>query len=521
MSGPGPGDGDQHDLNGGQRDHYDLRLVPAAGTAWAVTAAGIVWPGGGALPAALLSVALTVAVGWWGSTRSAAGGRTLAAGVVAVAAVGAAMAVAITLRTDHLDRHPLTDRYGTVAGVVVTPTEIPRPLGGGRLMFRGTLRSADGQRMSGRVVVFASAARYGELIAGQPAGFTARIGRPARRDLTVATLSATGSPVPGDAPALLRAAHRVRAGFAESARAVLPAEQAAMLPALVLGDTSAVSGRVTAEFRAAGLTHLTAVSGANVTIVCGAVLLSAAVVGPRCAVAAAAVALVAFVIVVLPSASVLRAAVMAAITLLAMVSHRRRQAIPALAASVLGLVVAAPELAVDAGFALSVAATAALIVIAPAWSRRLTARGWPKPLADAVSIATAAQVVTAPLIAGISGRLSLVSIAANLAVAVVIPPITVLGTVAAALGACWPDGAQLLIRFAGPEVWWLLEVARWSAAVPGSAVPVPSGVAGVTVVAGGAVAAVLLGRRPWIRWATAGTVLSLVAWTVAGPGPSG
>lgn len=504
-------------------DHYDLRLVPAAGTAWAVTAAGIVWPVYGAVLMVGVAVAITAALGWWGSGRPGADAalRTLAAGVVAVAAVGAALAVAITLRTDQLARHPLTERYGTVATVVVTPTESPRPLGGGRLMFRGALRSANGQGMSGRVLVFASAARYGELIAGQPAGFTARVHRPARRDLTVATLSASGNPVPGEAAALLRAAHHVRAGFAESARAVLPAEQAAMLPALVLGDTAAVSGRVTAEFRASGLTHLTAVSGANVTIVCGAVLLSAALVGPRGAVVAAAVALLAFVMVVLPSASVLRAAVMAAVTLLAMVSHRRRQAIPALATSVIVLIIAAPELAVDVGFALSVAATAALIVIAPAWSRRLTGRGWPKPLADAVSIAAAAQLVTAPLIAGISGRLSVVSVAANLAVAVVIPPITVLGTAAAAVGAWWPDGAQLLIRFVGPEVWWLLTVARWAAAVPGSAVPVPAGPGGVAVVAAGGVAVVLLWRRRWMRLTVVGMSLGLIAWTVAGLGPSG
>lgn len=162
-----------------------------------------------------------------------------------------------------------------------------------------------------------------------------------------------------------RAAARVRADFAEAARTVLPADQAAMLPALVLGDTAALTGATTSEFRAAGLTHLTAVSGANVTIVCGAVLLTASLVGPRIAVALAALALTAFVVVVQPSASVLRAAVMGAIALFAVVSRRRRQAIPALSASVLVLMTAAPELAVDVGFALSVSATAALVVIAP------------------------------------------------------------------------------------------------------------------------------------------------------------
>src|SRR6201999_2469369 len=106
-------------------------------------------------------------------------------------------------------------------------------------------------------------------------------------------------------------------------------------------------------------------------------------------------------------ASVLGAAVMGAIALAGMLSSRRRQAIPALSATVLVLMAVAPQLAVDVGFALSAAATAALIVVAPVWSRRLVRRGCPKPLADALAVAWAAQVVTAPLIAGISGRFSL------------------------------------------------------------------------------------------------------------------
>jgi competence protein ComEC len=219
--------------------------------------------------------------------------------------------------------------------------------------------------------------------------------------------------------------------------------------------------------------------------------------------------LLVFVIVVQPSASVLRAAVMGAITLLAVVSHRRRQAIPALSASVIVLMIGAPELAVDIGFALSVSATAALVVIAPAWSRRLVARGWPKALADAVSVAVAAQLVTAPLVAAISGRFSIVAVLANLAVAGVIAPITVIGTAAAALSAVWPPGAELLIRFTGPELWWLGNVARWAAAVPGASVPVPAGLLGAFTVAAVAVAAFALlrwrrarlsGRRETIGW---------------------
>lgn len=385
-------------------------------------------------------------------------------------------------------------------------------------MFRGDLTAVDDREMSGRVVVFASGIGYGELTAGRPAAFRARVGPPTRRDLTVAVLTATGEPALGRASLVQRVAARVRAAFADAARSALPADQAAMLPALVLGDTSTLTGTTVDEFKTAGLTHLTAVSGANVTIVCGAVLLSAAVVGPRMAVALAALALTAFVVVVQPSASVLRAAVMGAITLLAIVTHRRRQAIPALSATVLILMIGAPQLAVDMGFALSASATAALVVIAPLWSRRLVDRGWPKPLAAAVSVAVAAQLVTAPLVAGMSGTLSLVSVAANLAVAIVIAPITVIGTGAAAVSVVWPAAAQFLMRFTGPELWWLLRVAKWASAVPGAVVPVPSGPAGVLCVAAAGIGSVVLWRWRWGRIGVASAVVCLIAWAVAGAG---
>ncbi|RZT12406.1 competence protein ComEC [Mycobacterium sp. BK558] len=472
----------------------DLRLVPAAVTAWTVTAAGILWAVPGVLAALAGAIAATVAAGWWAASRRAGGTdrRALLGAVTAVALVGGGFGVAVCLRVDQVRDHPVSSYAGSATAVVVTPDETPRVLADGRVMFRATLERLDGRPSSGSVLVFASGADYAGLQAGRPAGFRAHVRPPTRRDLSVAVLSATGRPHLGEAALIHRAAHHVRSEFADAVRLVLPAGQAALLPALVLGDTSAVPPEVTREFRVAGLTHLTAVSGANVTIVCGAVLLTAALIGPRAAVVLAALTLAGFVVVVQPSASVLRAAVMGAITLLAVLTHRRRQALPALAAAVVVLMIGAPELAVDVGFALSVSATAGLVLVAPVWSRRLTGRGWPRPLADAVSVALAAQLVTAPLVAGVSGSVSLVSVAANLLVAPVIPPITVVGTAAAALGPLWPAGAQLLIRFTGPEVWWLTAVSGWAAAMPAASVPVPSGLAGVGIVAAVAVLVALV-----------------------------
>jgi competence protein ComEC len=519
--------------------HVDARLVPAALTSWAVTAAGILWPVGRVLASCcVVLVAASGALVCYAVRRTDAPRlRGPSAGLVAVGVVGAGFGLAIALRADAVGRHPITAAFGTTAPVTVTPTESALSLGRGRLMFRATLQRLRADEISGRVVVFARASDFGSetgsetspVMVGQPVRFTARINRPARHDLTVAVLNAAGRPTRGRAGAVQRAAHTVRGRFVVAVRDVLPAEQAAMLPALVLGDTSAVAAETSREFRAAGMTHLTAVSGANVTIVCAAVLFSARLIGPRAAVLLAGVALVAFVIVVQPTASVLRAAVMGAIALAGMLSSRRRQAIPALSATVLILLAVAPHLAVDVGFALSVLATAALVVIAPVWSRRLAGRGCPKPLADALAVAWAAYVVTAPLVAGISGRVSLVAAVANLAVAAVIAPITVLGSAAAVLCLLWPAGAQLLIRFTGPELWWVLSVAHWAAGIPAATVPVPAGVAGVLVVGGATVLALLLARVLW-RWrwfrtltgsAMVVVVIFVPAWSLSGlVGPS-
>lgn len=509
---------------GGQVAQLDVRLVPAAATSWIVTAAGILWPIGAVTAACCVGLAAASGALWCCAARRPAL-AAISSALVAIGVVGAGYGLAIALRADAIVHHPITAAFGTSAPVTVTPSESALPLGRGRLMFRATLQRLRDDEISGRVVVFARAAEFSELMVGRPMRFTATITGPTRHDLTVAVLNATGRPIAGQAGLSQRIAYTVRGRFSAAVHQVLPADQAAMLPALVLGDTSAVAVETSGEFRAAGMTHLTAVSGANVTIVCAAVLFSARLIGPRAAAALAAVALVAFVIVVQPTASVLRAAVMGAIALAGLVSSRRRQAIPAVSATVLLLLAVAPQLAVDVGFALSVIATAALVVIAPRWSHRMVGRGCPKPLADAIAVAGAAQVVTAPLVAAISGRFSVVAVVANLAVAAVIAPITVLGSAAAVLVIPWPAAAQLLIRFTGPEVWWVVHLAHWAAGLPAATVPVPAGVPGLLVVGGITVFVVAMWRWRWFRAALSGAavvfVLCLLAWTLSGAvGPS-
>ena len=77
-------------------------------------------------------------------------------------------------------------------------------------MFGGSLQRIGDSEISGRVVVFTRTVEFTELTAGRPASFRARIGRPTRRDLTVAVLSATGEPKLGEAAPIDRVAHDVR-----------------------------------------------------------------------------------------------------------------------------------------------------------------------------------------------------------------------------------------------------------------------------------------------------------------------
>ncbi|WP_078313874.1 ComEC/Rec2 family competence protein [Mycobacterium sp. D16Q16] len=498
-------------VNVGRDDEslLDLRLVPPALAAWAATAAGILWPVGYFLAAVLALGALIVHL----SRRRL--NKAFGTAVLVVLIAGIGFSVAAAIRRDGVQSHPLRSRVGHVVAVQLRVTEDPRSITGGRAMVRADLVAMGdpAQPRGGSVIIFGSSSLLGTVAVGDTVAARVVVSRSARHDLTVATLTTVGEPtVMGHSP-VHGAANGIRDRFVEVARNALPADQAALLPALVLGDTSALDEGTVAMFRASGLTHLMAVSGANVSIVCGAVLLLGRLVGLRASVMLAGLVLVGFVILVRPSPSVLRAAVMGAIGLLGVLTSRRRQAVPALAATTLVLLAIAPGLAVDIGFALSVVATAALVVLAPRWSTRLTARGWPKPLADAVCIAVAAQVVTAPLIAAISGSVSAASVAANVVAGIVIAPITILGTSAAGLAMISPLSAGLLVRFCGPELWWLLHVADYAAAGGSAAISVPSGVIGFLTVAVALALSVWLWRRRWFRaviWFAALCVLALV-----------
>jgi competence protein ComEC len=510
----------------------DFRLAVGGLAAWLAVLAAIGLPAVVSVAAGL--AALTVAGG-----LLLVGPRRTAVLALALGCAGGA-ALATSARVGAADSSPLTDLAQDRASVSVelVVTDDPRSLrsggpGGHRVSVaaRAERVTASGRSwtLGDRLLVLAPADTWRGLQPSQRLRADGRLTPPLRDDLTVGVLSVRGAPKDVGRPSSVqRAAGHIRSGLRDAAR-VLPPGPRGLLPGLVLGDTSGLDPGLADDFRTAGLTHLVAVSGTNCTIVTGAVLLllRLATVGPRTSAVLAGAALVGFVIVARPSPSVLRAAVMGGIALLALATGRARTALPALGAAVLGLVIASPPLARDPGFALSVLATLGLLLLAPGWAARLRRRGVPPGIAEALVVPAAAAVTTAPVIAALSGSISLVSIPANLLAAPAVAPATVLGVLAALVSPVSSVAAEWLVRIAGIPVRWLAAVGETAAGVPGGTMTWPGGATGGLALAGAALAAALLVRHRGLRRVTlaaaVGAVIVAVPTRVVSPGwpPSG
>ena len=406
-------------------------------------------------------------------------GWVLVAVLLGVVCGATATGARLVVRDAAVLRELATERAAVTAELVVR--DDPRALRGpvnrpAMFLLRAELVRLDRPdgghlRTPARLLVLATDPHWQGLLPGQRLTATGRLQAPQGGDLTAAVLSTNAAPVAhGESSWAQRAAGSLRAGL-QRACEPLPQAQGGLLPGLVVGDTSRLTEEVEQDFRDTGMTHLNAVSGSNVALVVGLVLLLArwARAGPWVAAALCAVALVGFVILVRPSPSVVRAATMGAIGLAALALGRPRAALPALAAGITVLVVVDPALAADAGFALSVLATSGLLLLAPGWRDALRRRGVPAGLAEALVIPAAAQVACGPVVAAIAANVSLVAVPANLLAVPAIAPATVLGVIAAVLSAVWPPGAEFVAWLASWPAWWLVTVARYGADVPAAA----------------------------------------------------
>src|SRR5690606_30705337 len=199
-----------------------------------------------------------------------------------------------------------------------------------------------------------------------------------------------------------------------------------------------------------------------------------------------------------PGPSVLRAALMGLIALLATALGRDRTGLAALSVAVLVLVLFDPALAVSYGFALSVLASGGIMVLAPGWSRRLAA--WmPAAAADVLAVAAASHLACLPVLVLLQPEVGWVSVPAN----------------AAAAALLWPAGAAAAAWVPGLAVLVIARIADAASGVPFASVPWRGDALGAVGIA--ALIAAVLVLRGRARTVLLAVALSTAATTCAVP----
>lgn len=429
-----------------------------------------------------VAAAAGLAVARW----SRAGIRRTAVGLVLLAVAAGAVTM---LRIEAVSQSPvaaLADEGAvvTVTGHVVSDPRVVHGQFADQVVTRLQVREVTGR---GRTY----ALRSSLVVLGDESWSAVELGASVRTlgrlvpadDASVAGLM-TGArdPVEVTEPSIWwRGADEVREGI-RAAVAHRPAEQRALVPALVDGDDAGLDPALVADFRTTGLTHLTAVSGTNLTLVVGFLVLLARWCGVRgrWLYLVGGVGVVGFILLARTEPSVVRAAAMGTVGLLAMGWGGRDRAWRALGVAVVVLLLADPQLAVSVGFALSALATAGIVGLAPGMRDAL--RRWlPTGVAEAIAVPFAAQLACTPIVAAISGQVSLVAVLANLAVAPVVGPATVLGLIGGLVSLVAEAPARLCGTGAGWCVAWIVWVARHGADLPTAAIGWGTGAVALTV----------------------------------------
>ena len=397
---------------------------------------------------ALLAVGLTLAGAWWGA-----------------------------LRLDAIDRSPMSAEIGRAGVARVTVTGPAR-------------RTEFALRIQGRIERFADRHVREPVLLQLPVGrsppqgsileLSVLVARPRssedgfdertwlRRHGVHVVLRGRDPEVVGRRGGLGAVADGVRAAIASALASGVSGERRAVLLGIVLGEDEGLAPSLRADFRASGLYHLLAVSGQNVALVAGGVLLLAWLIGiPRMAgQVGALVAIAAYVLAVGAQPSVVRAGVAGGLASLAWMCARERDRWWFLLLGALVLLAWNPYNLLDPGFQLSFAAVVAIFTIVPRLLRWLEGYPLPRAASAVVAVSIACGVATAPILLFQFGSVPAYSVVANAMAAPVVAPLLGLGLLAAAVHPILPDVAALLAWVDGWLAAYLVLCARAVAALP-------------------------------------------------------
>lgn len=462
----------------------ELRLLPTAAAAWVAALVAVRLPPGwtAAGVVAALSVALLLLAAARGLRRSAALLRGTAVPLAAAALVCAGAAGALAERNN-----------GPMAGFITAEKSVKgefRAVSDARAAtadrFTGRPRylvdavaesaTADGKRFaSSASILVVGGDDYARIRWGDRFSSAGALTPLPPGDRNLGLMRAAAAPDIRPAGGWYRATAQLRADFVQAATD-RGASVDGLLAGMVLGDRSTLDPDLGQMMKATGLTHLTAVSGANCSYLLTFIFLAArAARVPRgAAVLLALAGLAVFVLLVRPDPSVLRAAVMGGLGTLAVLSGRGRLPVALLLLSITLLLAADPWLCTSYAFILSVCATLGLVVLGPHLVLVLS-RWLPLWFAASLAVPVAAQLFCAPVLVLLQPQLPVYSVPANVVAAPVVPAVTITGMLAVAVVGAAPPLAGVPLAASAAGAWWVAGTARVFASAPGALQPWPAG----------------------------------------------
>lgn len=251
-----------------------------------------------------------------------------------------------------------------------------------------------------------------------------------------------------------------------------------LMMGIILGETKDIPTDMATDFKTTGLSHILAVSGLNISILIIAFgyIVRAATMnmekrGRYLAFAVTVGAVVFYMFLTKLQPSVVRAGVMGVAALVAVLVSRPGNPFPALAAAAMAILVVDPAALFNIGFQLSFAATIAILVFTPLLETAFKAG--PRGLAAAASLTMAAQLGVAPLLILYFGRLSVISIAANVIAGPAIVPATILGIVISVSGVISTGLARIVAIITEPCLAYISGVANYFAGWPYASLSLP------------------------------------------------
>jgi len=272
--------------------------------------------------------------------------------------------------------------------------------------------------------------------------------------------------------------------FEAAIEKILPEPQAAFLAGLTLGENKELSQELSDAFKKTGTTHIIALSGYNISIIAAFFMTIFGWFMLRRSLRfwLAVLAIIFFTILTGASASVVRAAIMGILVLLARQEGRMYNVRNALAFAGAVMIFLNPKiLRFDIGFQLSFGATMGLVWLAPVFEKWL--EKLPRVLGlEEILIATlSAQFAVLPLLLVYFGQLSIISPAANLVILIFVPWAMLIGFIAGGAAMIWLAAGKILGWLAWLVLTFEIKAAEFFARLPLSAIKVQWGWPVVTI----------------------------------------